>query len=96
VKACEVKIFGHSYSLRAQVNEDLVYKVAEIVDSRMRDVAAASPSASALQVAVLAALDIASERCAAEAYADLPRVVSDKADAMIRLIDEVAPETQLA
>ena len=94
MKACEVTIFGQSYTLRAQMDEERIRNLADLVDTRMKTVAASLPSATALQVAVLTALDIASERASASEDGDLLGVVEEKAEAMLRLLDRAAPETQ--
>jgi cell division protein ZapA (FtsZ GTPase activity inhibitor) len=61
VAAFQVEIFGHRYSLRTESDEEHVHRVVELVDARMREVASGSASLSPLQVAVLAALGLASE-----------------------------------
>lgn len=99
MKVCEVKIFGQTYSLRADIDESEVRRVAELVDGRMRQVSGAVPSASALQVAVLAALDFAGEASKAPPGPTGPEVVGlveNRADAMLRLLDDVDAEKQLA
>ena len=95
MKTMQVKIFGQAYTLRADMEEDRVRRVAELVDSRMREVAENSPSASALQIAILAALDIASEKCGQEeTTASDGRVLAEverRAAAMIARVESVAP-----
>ena len=59
--AVHVEIFGQVYALRAEADEEHVRKVAQLVDTKMREAAAGSRSVATLQVAVLAALDLASE-----------------------------------
>lgn len=95
MKVCEVKIFGQTYSLRADIDEGEVRRVAELVDSRMRQVASAVPGASALQVAVLAALDFAGDTAKAPVGPTGPEVlglVELKADAMLKLLDGMDAE----
>lgn len=58
---CQVEIFGQTYALRTDADEEHVRRVARLVDHKMREVAAGARSVSTLQIAVLAALDIASE-----------------------------------
>ena len=100
MKVCEVKIFGQTYSLRADVDTEEVRRIAELVDARMRDVSSQAPSASALQVAVLAALDLAGERVAEPQQPSLDpeevKRVEDRLQAMIALLDTVMPENELA
>jgi cell division protein ZapA len=64
--ALEVEIFGQRYSVRSEADEEHVRQVAKLVDERMREVARSHPAGSALQVAVLAALHLASEAVAAQ------------------------------
>lgn len=104
MKICEVDIFGEKYSLRAEMDDTFVRDLARYVDSRMREVANASPSASPLQVAVLAALDIASERTPpAEAGEEnsqkvlaLADDVETRARRMLERISRASPEIQNA
>jgi len=56
----KVNIFGQAYSLKADADEEHVKSVANLVDAKMREIARNS-KASALQAAVLAALDLGSE-----------------------------------
>lgn len=93
MKACEVKIFGQTFTLRTEMAESEVRDLAGLVDQRMRDVATASPSASALQVAILAALDLAGERTAEKVEDTGPKVLStveERAVSMLRMLDAVA------
>lgn len=99
MKVCEVKIFGQTYSLRADIDEGEVRRVAELVDSRMRQVANSAPAASALQVAVLAALDLAGEVSKPPPGpngSEIIGLVESRADAMLKLLDAVEAEQQLA
>jgi hypothetical protein len=96
VKACEVNIYGQTYTLHADIDTEEVTRVAKQVDSQMRAVAKASPSASAVQVAVLAALAIASEK-GSDPQAAAPgmnAIVEKRVDAMIRLIELVDTDSE--
>ncbi|MBI5016734.1 MAG: cell division protein ZapA [Deltaproteobacteria bacterium] len=85
--AYEVEIFGQSYSLRSDAEEEHVRRVADLVDLKMREVASGSRSVSTLHIAVLAALDIASEYMHTEARAErLAAEVEARAEAMARRI----------
>ena len=85
MKACEVNIYGQTYTLHADIDPEEVTRVAEMVDSQMRAVAQASPSASAVQVAVLAALAIASDKGTGSGDAD-PAIGSGHLHSAIELI----------
>ncbi len=89
----QVEIFGQTYSLRSEADEEHVRQVADLVDSRMCEIASGSRSASALQVAVLAALDIASEYLQKEAEADRRTCdVEARIDALTRRIASLDPD----
>lgn len=85
--AYEVEIFGQPYSLRSDAEEEHVRRVADLVDLKMREVASGTRSVSTLHIAVLAALDIASEYMHLEARAEsLLAEVEERAEAMARRI----------
>ncbi len=57
----QVQIFGHSYTIRGEANQDYIMNVAAYVDRKMRDVTEKLPVASLSKVAILASLNIADE-----------------------------------
>ena len=92
--AFHVEIFGQTYALRSDADEDHVKRVADLVDLKMREVASGSRSVSTLQIAVLAALDLASECMRAEAEVRrLTSAVEGRAEAMAHQIASMTPET---
>jgi cell division protein ZapA len=60
-----VDIYDQVYRLRGQ-NPDYIHKLADIVDAKMRLVAAQGKTVDSIRVAVLAALNIADELARAE------------------------------
>ncbi|PTQ53130.1 MAG: hypothetical protein BLITH_0210 [Brockia lithotrophica] len=56
-----VKIFGETYHLKGDTTEQHLHRLAEMVDQRMREIAARSPHLDVPRVAVLAALSFADE-----------------------------------
>lgn len=57
----EVKILDRPFLLRGEVPREELERLAAETDRRMREIAARNPHLSALQVAVLAALNLAEE-----------------------------------
>jgi cell division protein ZapA len=57
----KIQIYGKSYSLKSSSSEVDAEEVAGYVDSRMRELATARSKTSTLDLAVLAALNIAQE-----------------------------------
>ncbi len=91
--AYQVEIFGQTYVLRADADEEHVRKVADLVDSKMREVAGVTRSVSTLQIAVLAALDIASEFLQSQTTSDrFTTIVEARSDSIARRIADVVPE----
>ena len=60
-RSVEVYIYGQKYVIRSESSEEYVREVASLVDTKMREVAQRGRSVSTLNVAVLAALNIADE-----------------------------------
>lgn len=59
--AVKAQIFGQMYTIRGELDEAYVHKLAEFVDEKMRAVASATATVDTQRVAVLAALAIADE-----------------------------------
>lgn len=86
----EVEIFGQKYALRADADEEHVRKVADLVDQKMREVATGSRSISTMQIAVLAALDIASEYVQQRSrLGQLTADVESRSDRLAQRIEDV-------
>lgn len=57
----QVEIFGHSYTIRGEANQEYILEVATYVDRKMREITEKLPVASLSKVAILASLNIADE-----------------------------------
>ena len=57
----QVQIFGHSYTIRGEAEQDYILDVAAYVDRKMREITEKLPVASLSKVAILASLNIADE-----------------------------------
>jgi cell division protein ZapA len=60
-RSIEVEIFGHRYTLKSDVPEEQVKRVAEYVDGKMQEVAQGTKSVDSLHIAMLTALNIAQD-----------------------------------
>ena len=61
-KNLKVTIFGSEYTLRSNDTDNGdIYKIADYVDSRMREIQAVKPNRPLHQIAILAALNITGE-----------------------------------
>ena len=54
-----INIFGREYTVRGDVSESDMQRVANLVDSKMREIAQVAPHLAEHKIAVLAALNIA-------------------------------------
>ena len=57
----QVQIFGHSYTIRGEADQEYILGVAAFVDRKMREITEKLPVASLSKVAILASLNIADE-----------------------------------
>ena len=89
----QVEIFGQTYSLRADADEAHVRKVADLVDLKMREVANGSHAVSTLQIAVLAAMDLASDMLQQQnGEVHLHEQVERRTGALLARIEELVSE----
>ena len=56
-----VQIFGHTYTIRGEADQEYILRVASYVDRKMREITEKLPVASLSKVAILASLNIADE-----------------------------------
>ncbi|CAE6757264.1 MAG: cell division protein ZapA [Nitrospira sp.] len=75
-KTIDVEIYGQRYSINGEADESYVKKLAEMVDTQMKQVAAGMRSATPAKLAVLAAFNLAHELLESER-----RFRQDEADA---------------
>ena len=57
----QVQIFGHTYTIKGDADQEYILGVASYVDRKMREVTEKLPVASLSKVAILASLNIADE-----------------------------------
>ena len=83
----EVEIFGQRYSLKSEVAEEQVKKVAAYVDRKMKEAAAGTKSVDSLHIAILTALNIAQEYLQEKGSREyLVRRIEDKTDRLEEFI----------
>jgi cell division protein ZapA len=57
----EIKVFGQTYTVKTEAEEDYIQKVANYVNEKMEEVLKKTKSVSTLNVAILTALNIADD-----------------------------------
>ena len=60
-KTTEISIMGQKFMIKSDSNDDYVRRVAEFVDMKIDDVMQSTKSVASLNVAILAAMNIADE-----------------------------------
>jgi len=90
----QVQIFGHSYTIRGEADQDYILDVAAYVDRKMREITEKLPVASLSKVAVLASLNIADELYKERAQREAQRVEMDHRAARLNaVLDDLLEES---
>ena len=83
----EVIILGQRYTIKGDADEEYIKKLADYVDTKMKEVIEAAPNTSPLKASILAALNIADELHKIDkTEADL-KALEEKANALTGLFD---------
>lgn len=89
-KSVKVEIYNQPYNIRGNGDPEYIIQLAEFVDRRMRDVAAATLTVDSLKVAILAALHIADElHQLKKRYEQMDAQLAQKTAEYSELIDQV-------
>lgn len=84
-----VEIYDQAYNLRG-TDPEYIFKLAELVDSKMRAVAAQTATVDSLRLAVLAALNIADEyQVLKRKYDSISGDLSKRTSSLTDALDEV-------
>lgn len=85
----KVQILGNTYNIQGEAQEDYILQLAEYVNDKMEEVRTGLATGNQLQVAILAALNIADEYYQMKAMkAHLTSDLERKANALITMLDE--------
>ena len=82
----QVQIFGHSYTIRGEADQEYILNVAAYVDRKMREITDKLPVASLSKVAILASLNIADELFKERAQRDRQRELLDSRAARLNAV----------
>jgi cell division protein ZapA len=84
----EIKVFGQTYTVKTDAEEDYIQEVAKYVNEKMEEVLKKTKSVSTLNVAILTALNIADDLLREkEKRAALVREVEAKSRDLVEKID---------
>ena len=83
-----IEILGREYNVRSDEGEERVRKIAEYVDQKIKEITEGTKTLSTINVAILAALNIADDYFrAVEDQNHLTRTVKNKSGQLIAMID---------
>ena len=84
----EIKVFGQTYTVKTDAEEDYIQEVAKYVNEKMEEILKKTKSVSTLNVAILTALNIADDLLREkEKRAALLREVGTKSKDLVEKID---------
>ena len=85
LRTIQIEIYDQKYSLvlKTHVEESEVRRLADEIDTKMRDIAAGANTADSLKVAILTALHLAQD------YGELKGKYDRRAEECIRVLDQV-------
>jgi len=90
----KVQIFGQTYAIRGELDEDYVQKLAAYVDEKMRAIAGATATVDTQKLAVLAALAIADElHSAQKERGDREDLLREQAERCLTLVERALKQT---
>jgi len=86
----QVQIFGHSYTIRGEADQEYILGVAAYVDRKVREITEKLPVASLSKVAILASLNIADELFKERAQLDAQqKALGSRAARLNAVLDEL-------
>ena len=90
----KVQIFGQSYAIRGDLDEEYVQKLAAYVDEKMRAIADATAIVDTQKLAVLAALAIADElHSTQKERGDREELLREQAERCLTLVERALKQT---
>ena len=90
----KVQIFGQAYSIRGDLDERYVHKLAKYVDEKMHAIAEATSTVDTQKLAVLAALAIADELHSMKTErSDREELLREQAERCLTLVERALKQT---
>lgn len=90
----QVQIFGHSYAIRGEADQEYILGVAAYVDRKMREITEKLPVASLSKVAILASLNIADELFKERAQREASdKSLNDRAARLNAVLDDLLEDS---
>ena len=88
-----VNIYNQSYTLLGEANPDYMLLLAKYVDTKMREIGNSSQEFDTLKIAILAAVNIASELIEERSRSNtVEKIFAEKSESLINLLDKTLDE----
>ena len=92
-----VEIYNQTYSIRSDGDNEYIFRLAEFVDSKMRDISSGTLTVDSLKVAILAALHIADEfHQVKNAQAQTDAQLASRSSECAEMLDRVLKQKEIA
>jgi cell division protein ZapA len=90
-RSIDVEIYDQKYSivLKSAISEADFRELADVVDTRMREIAAVASTPDSLKIAVLTALHLAQELREHQEFAEQEAILCRKTDAWTRTLEQL-------
>ncbi len=86
--SCRVEILGREYSLRSEEGEERIRQIAAYLNAKIKEVAEKSQTVSTVNVAVLAALNIAGDYFQSlDEQARMEKAIAARSNRLIEMIE---------
>ena len=90
-----VQIFGQTFSVGGDLDEEYVQKLAVYVDEKMRAISEMTPTVDTQKIAVMAALAIADElQTARSERSDRDELLKEQAERCLNLVERALKQTE--
>lgn len=84
-----VSIFGNTYTIQGEADPDYIDTLSEFLNGKMEEVSSSMPTANVMQVAILAALNIADEYFQLREIQDtVTHDIEKKTNALISMLED--------
>ncbi|CAN5498371.1 MAG: cell division protein ZapA [Pyrinomonadaceae bacterium] len=92
-----VEIYNQTYSIRSDGDNEYIFRLAEYVDSKMRDISSGTLTVDSLKVAILAALHIADEfHQIKNTQAQIDAQLASRSSECAEMLDRVLKQKEIA
>lgn len=93
-KLLTVEIYGQTYQLRGEGREDRIYELADYLDEQMNEIAEQTSEVDSLNIAILAALNIADSYFTLRESGEPGEIPEGKVNNLIEMLDDCLEDNE--